>query len=806
MTPRLPWLASAAWFVALAVLLTWPLVLTPFTRLAALHGPGDPYLNLWALGWDLQTISETPSKLLTGQVFDANIFHPARQTLTYSDHLLLQALAVWPAYALTGSLVFSYNLLFFASLVASALAMFVFIRAVTGSAWGATVAGTAWGFWPYHFAHLPHVQLQALYFMPLAFVFLHRLVASRRRRDAVGLGVMTGLQAVGSVYYGVIGAVGLAVSALLLARAAGGRRVGLLIRRLLLAGLVGVVVVAPVLWPYVQAQQREGFGRNLLEAERHAATWRAYFGVPEVNALYGATGLLWTEPGAEASLFPGFVVIGLAFVGAYAAGRQGSRPHAVSAYGLIVCGIVLSLGPDGVRPLYALLQKWIFGFQAIRAPARFAVLVTFGLVLLAALGLRELVSRRQPVPSSDATTRGVTAAAKAATRLALLPIVLLVLMAVEYANRSLPWVEAPALTTPVGRWLKDAPAPGAVVYLPLTHDVDNTPFMVESLEHRRPIVNGYSGQRPAFYSAVVDSLHDFPTAEALWTLHDLDVRYIVTTDRMTADVPLVERANFSGDPAGASGRVVYELVWSPEAEAMLGEPVVPEPPPPGPIPFAAGEQASYRVDWYGPAGRVNAGTIVLSVEPGEPSVNAAYRLRVRLRTAPWISRFFEADDEFLTDVTSDVMSVRHERRLREGRRVVDEAYVFDRGAGQVRWVDDAARPPLRLWPGARDPVAAFYYLRTLALAPGTRLQIPVNDNGRNLGLDVQVGGVERVRIGAREEEALRVTPVVRQRVSRRSLPTMTVWLGRDPSRLPLAADVEAAFGTVRLELEHHRTR
>ena len=69
-----------------------------------------------------------------------------------------------------------------ASLVASALAMHVFARALTGSEAAAYVAGLIFGFAPYHFTHLVHIQLQALYFLPLSFLFLHRLFAAERRR------------------------------------------------------------------------------------------------------------------------------------------------------------------------------------------------------------------------------------------------------------------------------------------------------------------------------------------------------------------------------------------------------------------------------------------------------------------------------------------------------------------------------------------------------------------------------------------------------------------------------------------------
>jgi hypothetical protein len=601
----------------------------------------------------------------------------------------------------------------------------------------------------------------------------------------------------------------LIVSTILISRGVGGRRVGLLIRRLLLAIVISLIVVAPVLVPYLQAQQREGFGRNLFEASRHAASLWSYVTVPQANALYGSTGIMRVDEGlVERSLFPGLVVIALAMFGARVARKQGSRPLALSAYGLIVTGILLSLGPDGIRPLYAFLQKWVFGFQAIRAPGRFSVLVTFGLACLAALGTRELVARS----SATANIAGAGPAPGAGRRAAMAPLIILALLTVEYANRPFAYAAAPEMSTMTGRWLKQAPQPGAVVYLPLANDIANTPFMVESLEHRRPIVNGYSGQRPAFYSALVDTLHDFPSADALWSLKDLDVRFIVTNEPIAAPSPaLVERANFSGKGEGAPRRLIYELVWSDEIENALGEPVVPAPPPPGPLPFAAGEQASYAVTWDGPAGKVEAGTIELKVEDASKTedgskAEAALRLRVRARTAEWISRFFEADDEFMTDVSGDLMSIRHVRRLREGRRKVDEESVFDRQAHQVRWATDAGKPPLRLWPGARDPVAAFYYLRTLPLSPGTRMQIPVNDNGRNLSLDVKVDGVERIQAGGRQQDALRVTPVLRQRVARRAAPDITVWLSQDAHRLPLAAEYRAGFGAVRLELQNHTPR
>ena len=62
--------------------------------------------------------------------------------------------------------------------------------------------------------------------MPLACLCLHRFVAGARRRDAVALGAAMALQAATSVYYGVIGTIGLVVAFVVLVITTGGRRAG----------------------------------------------------------------------------------------------------------------------------------------------------------------------------------------------------------------------------------------------------------------------------------------------------------------------------------------------------------------------------------------------------------------------------------------------------------------------------------------------------------------------------------------------------------------------------------------------------
>ncbi len=789
---------AAGIYLVAAVVLTWPLAIHLTSRLGAVEGAGDPYLNLWILGWGMKAWLSAPLSVLDGSVFNANIFHPSAGTLTYSDHLLLQSLAMSPLYAVTGNLALCYNVLLIASLALSGLAMHVLARSVTGSERAALIAGLAWACWPYRTAHLLHLQLQSLYFLPLALLVLHRVAAARRWRDAWGLGVLAALQALSSVYYGVMSAIAIVVGAISLAWATGqwrGRRYWL---RIGVAAAIGGVLIAPVVWPYWVTQQREGFGRNLFEAVQNSATMQSYTQVPHENFLYGANGVMLPrppEPGArdrrnnEHQMFPGVVLIGLALFGVVKGWRTDAWPTVVTSLSLVVVGVVLSLGPEGARAFYAWTADVVFGFHAIRSPARFAVVAVMGACLLAAIGI---------------------AKAKLSTRVM---AVIGALMIAEYVNAPLKLVAAPETGTPVGRWLREQPGRGAVLYLPLTLDKDNSTYMVRSLEHARPIVNGYSGQRPAFFTSVADATADPASIDARATLRELDVQFVVSPEPIAGadrpDSPYVERETFGDD-------TIYELVWTEDNEGALEAIEAPAPPPPGPAPFAVGEVATYSVQWLTGPLDLAAGTIVLSVVAPEPSdagldgAAPAWVFQATAETAAWVSRFFEARDRFRTSTNVEMTPLLHQRFLREGRRSVDRVFAYDHQARNVRTGDSAASArdatalALPLTAHARDALAALWYLRALPLAGGTTFEMPINEAGRNMKAVITVGPPETVDALGGPHAAYRVEPRLTTRVQRRQAVEATIWISADARRVPLAADVTAGFGRVRLKLVDYR--
>jgi hypothetical protein len=107
-----------AWLAA-TLLLTWPLA-PSFGRFIPTVLPlPDALLQAFLLHWDLRTLFTHPSR-----VWDAPIFHPERNTLTYTDHHLAEAVLVKPVTWLTSNTAVPYNVLIVLTFVASAWTMY----------------------------------------------------------------------------------------------------------------------------------------------------------------------------------------------------------------------------------------------------------------------------------------------------------------------------------------------------------------------------------------------------------------------------------------------------------------------------------------------------------------------------------------------------------------------------------------------------------------------------------------------------------------------------------------------------------
>lgn len=495
---RLRALTGAGLFsFAVTVLVTWPQAIHP--TLVADHF--DPYFSVWRLAHIAHALTRWPIDL-----FDANIFYPARNTLAFSDATLLQGVLAAPLFWARLSPTFIYNVMLLAGFVGSGVAMFVLARHLTGANGPSLVATAVFTALPYRIEHFMHLEMQWAMFIPLAFWAVHRTLESGRWQHGLLVGLFLWLQFLSCVYYGVFLCLALVVFTPLLLTFKG----HVPFRRYappLAAGVAAAALLTlPYAWTYLQAAEEVG-SRPLEEITRYSAQAASYIASPGSNRLWGWTADLYGAP--ELRLFPGLVAIVLALV---ALGHP--RLRLVGLYAVTTVLVVqLSFGLNGT--LYRALLGQVTALQGFRALARFGILSGCTIAVLAALGTQALLAR---VRFSKQWRR------------AFVPLVL-VAMAVEYANRPLPLSYGLTAEPPdLYRALNHA-EPGTIMEFPapLASALPGADpeFQAWSIWHWRPLVNGYSGYYPPHYLNALAALRTFPDERSLALLRDRQVRYVI---------------------------------------------------------------------------------------------------------------------------------------------------------------------------------------------------------------------------------------------------------------------------------------
>lgn len=498
---RRPWLLEigvVVLYTVCSVVFTWPLAAAP-AQAAPAHF--DPPFTAWRLGWIAHQIGEP------GHLFDGNIFWPEKRTLAYSDAMLLPGLAAYPLTSVGLGLNTVANVLLLVALVSSAFFAYLLAWRLTDHRGAAVVAGLVFAFASYRRVHLPHLELQWAQWMPLAFWAWHRLLDTGRMRDGLLCAGALLLQLLSSIYYAVFLAMGLGVVGLITLAARRGRLatpsfLGLAIGALLLALVAGAYAR-----PYAYARSRVG-DRSVEETSRYSATPSSFVTVSPDNVLYSS--ILHSDGEGETELFPGIAPVVLA-----GAALAPPASAAAVAYGsaLLVAGD-MALGTNGL--LFPIAREHVDVLRALRAPARFGILIQLTLGVLAAMGLARAATRWP--------TLGPTLITGAAC-----------LVMIEYANRPLPIQRLPKDPSPIYQWLAtqpklvtlELPTPPPQA-LPL-HD----PFyMYASTWHWQPLVNGYSGHYSRKYLELVEAMPTLPGPEAIEVLTTLGVQRVVVHEAL----------------------------------------------------------------------------------------------------------------------------------------------------------------------------------------------------------------------------------------------------------------------------------
>ena len=482
-------------FALLAVAHTWPLAARPGVH--SRIDNGDYLLNVWAVDWVARTLPTDPAHL-----FDANIFHPSRLTLAYSEPLILQGVLAMPGTWLGLSPVLTFNLVLLAGFALSGWAFALLVHRDTGSWIAGLVAGSAVAFNAHHLVRLVHIQALHLEILPLVFFALDRLLVTGRARYAALMGAALSLQATASIYLLVF--TGWAVMWAWIARAPEWRHRlrGTAAWTLAAAGTAALVLL-PVLWPYAELARSQGMVRSLGETQRCSATWTDY--------LYTGSRVhfdAWSHRFRDSSdaNFPGVIVAALAV---FAVAGGGRSPRTRMWAGVALGSVLLSMAPR--LPGFAWLHEHLPALGAIRCYSRAGQMALVGTAVLAGYGAARLLER---LPSSRTAT--IAGAA------------LIAALNLETLRAPL-WYRPFEGIPPIYGLLRGEPG-AVIVELPFYDRrafFGNAGYMLNATRHHRPLVNGYSGFAPPDFDTTAQALRGFPDDAALDRMHKLGVTHVV---------------------------------------------------------------------------------------------------------------------------------------------------------------------------------------------------------------------------------------------------------------------------------------
>lgn len=472
-----------ALFIALTLAWSWPLPTELASRIA--FDPGDPFLNTWILWWNAQV---TP---FSREWWNPPIFYPMTGGLALSESLAGIAIFTTPFIHLGATPALAYNVALLLSCTLSGFFTYLLVRRLSGSEGAAVCAGLAYAFAPFRAGQLSHLQVLTSQWLPLALLGLHGYIEHGRRRWLVLFAVSWVIQSLSNGYYLLFAP---ALFACWIAWFTIRPRRWRQAVEIVTAWGMSSLALLPVLVEYHSVHRALGLSRPVGEILVFSGRLSSFLNPPPMLAFWPSHPARTVED----FLFPGLTIV-LVVLAALplALGRRtpdGGSRNTRSAFVFYVLAALLmaamTLGP--ARPEAGVVgwlkpYQWLMllpGFDGVRVPLRFAMLMTLCLAIAGGLGL------------------AAVAPVHRAWRCAILAVVACGLM-IDGAIQPLTG------STPPGR-IELPPVPAATVLeLPPDNTVVNVGAMFRSMSHRMPLVNGYSGHVPRHYDILCRSLRRF---------------------------------------------------------------------------------------------------------------------------------------------------------------------------------------------------------------------------------------------------------------------------------------------------------
>ena len=378
---------SLAFYLFLALVLTWPLLTNFSTHI--LGTPGDSPMYLWSQWWLKYSLTQGASP------FDANLLaYPFGANLAFSALTATNGI-------LTNLFLFflppivAFNSFFIISLVLAALGAYLLLDFLVENKYAAFIGGAMFVFNAYVFSKIGHYNYASVYLIPFFLLFFIKVFSlSKKIKYVIGSGLVLALSFYNDYYY----TIGLLIISALIGfwfiwknkneRVAN-------IKNWFLVYLLWLVLASPLLFLTIQGAW--GGALPLARIEQialYSPDIRSFFVPPPSQTFFGSYFIdYYKNLNFHASVvYPGYSLLILAVIG-YFVGRKIKQKLPANFWLLVVLiFFFIVLGPVLYfkAPLFHLpyiLFSYLPFVKGMLVPCRLVVFMNLGLITLAAFGL-----------------------------------------------------------------------------------------------------------------------------------------------------------------------------------------------------------------------------------------------------------------------------------------------------------------------------------------------------------------------------------------------------------------------------------
>jgi len=533
-------LSVIALFFTLTIIMTYPF----FSNMSnAAVDLADTFHNVWSIGWVIKSIKS----LSFSALFDTNIMYPLLNTGAFAEVQISNALLIWIIDLFCNNLLFSYNILLFLSFIVCGYLMFLIGYEVTGSFTSGIVSGVIYAFFPFKYAHLPHIQLLTCQWVLIG---LYCLIRHSRTNENKYLFIFTISFILQSVTFGYVTIFLYFITSFFIAynliRLQPGVRFNY-IKKFFWIWIPILICTVPFYIPFLQAAG-QSYVRTFRQLRNHGTDLCMYFASNSLNKVYGEIleGFRNVVPHGEINaLFPGCLVYALFAIGLvifiYRIFIQLKKMNNESIGDKIVytfnynnkifffvliaaSGFLFSLGPyikiAGNEIVPSILYPFFLVLlRGVRYLPAFIMVIMIGVSIICAYTYSELIRRYK---------------SRLFQFISSVAVVFFILF--EFYSAPIHLVAMPVNEDipSVYKWLNDN-NDGPILELPLykNDDVSNSNFwnqyiyMYYSTYHWNKMINGITGFFPIHFRKINDILDNFPDEKSIEVLQSLGVKKVI---------------------------------------------------------------------------------------------------------------------------------------------------------------------------------------------------------------------------------------------------------------------------------------